>query len=352
MARKNHAKCGLRTLSCLVGIGLFAVVAVVMTCPEALAQVRVIKISHASPPSTPLHIAFERFKELVEARSNKRLEVKIFHSQQLMGQREAVEALQLGTLEMTGVPNGVAVAFANAFMLLDIPFQFENLNHARTFIDRNGERFVLNELSGVGLVGLALWEQGYRNLATRNKPVESLADLKDMKIRTLPAPLHVLAWRAMGANPTPMGWGQVYTSLQQGVVEALEVPTYLITQSKLDEVVKYVMTTRHIYDPLAILASKKWFDALPADLQRIVKDTARELTAVNRSLDQKDHEEAEALLPKRGVKLIVLDNKVRREFAVKAQPPVIEEIRHRIGNDKVNEWLASVEQTKRDLKIE
>lgn len=313
---------------------------------NALAQSFDVKIAHASPPSTSLHVALERVKLLAEQRSGGRLKMTIYHSQQLMGQRESVEGLQLGTVEIVGIPNGIAAGFADAFFLFDIPFQFASIGQARAFVDQNTEKFVFGEIGKAGFVGLGVWEQGYRNLATSKKPVRTVEDLKDMKIRTLPAPMHVLAWRSMGANPTPMGWGQVYTSLQQGVVEGLEVPDYLITQSKLEEVVKNVMTTQHLYDPIIILGSKKWFDKMPADLQKIVKDVVHETTGENRHLNQKDVDEAVEKFPKVGVQYIKIDPAERKKFAAKAQPPVIEEVRKRLGNQRVDEWLATIAKTK------
>lgn len=328
-------------------LGVIALFAAPLAAPVAsAADSYEVKVSHAANTKHPLHKMLERFERLAEERSDGRLDITIFHSGQLAGQREGVEGLQLGTIEIVAIPNGVAAAFDPAFMLLDIPFQFENLEHARRVMDGAGKDLILSGLGEAGLVGLELWEQGYRNLGTSNRPVGSVADVKDLKLRTMEAPLHVAAWRALGANPTPMGWASVFSSLQQGVIEGVEIPSYLFTQTGVHEVVDHVILTHHIYDPVVMLASKRWFDGLPADLQKIVVETMRELTPEQRELNQADVVEAERQLPGLGVEVTELSQERLGEFARAAQGPVIEEVRRAVGDAKVDDWLAAVEGAK------
>lgn len=308
----------------------------------AAAQTFEIKVSHAANTKHPIHKALEKFEQLAESRSNGRLDVKIFHSGQLAGQREGVEGLQLGTIEIVAIPNGVAAGFDPAFMLLDIPFQFDGIEHARRTIDAAGEKLIFTDLAKSGLVGLAIWEQGYRNLGTTKRPVNSVEDVRDLKIRTMEAPLHVTAWRALGANPTPMGWAQVFTSLQQGVVDGVEIPSYLFTQTGVHEVIGQVILTQHIYDSVIVLGSKRRFDRMPEDLRKIVRDTMRELTPDERNLNQADVDEAEKKLPELGVKLIKLDPAQMKKFQDVAQPPVLAQVRAKAGEQKVDAWLKAI----------
>jgi tripartite ATP-independent transporter DctP family solute receptor len=332
----------------LRALGLTGLLSFAALCPlsNAQAQTFEMKISHAANTKHPIHATLERFKELAEQRSNGRLAVKIFHSGQLAGQREGVEGVQMGTIEAVGIPAGVAAAFAPVFSLLDVPFQFDSLEHGRRMMDQHAHHLLFDGLESVGFVGLAVWEQGYRNLGNTKRAVKTVADVKDMKIRTLEAPLHVAAWRAIGANPTPMGWADVLPALQQGVVDGVEIPSYLFTQTGLHEVVKHVTRTQHLYDCVIVLGSKRWFDKLPADLQKVVRDTMRELTGMERDLNQKDVDEAEAQMPGLKVTLTDLTPEARAEFAAKSQAPVLQSIRTRLPGDRVDRWMKAVADTK------
>ncbi|WP_340108302.1 TRAP transporter substrate-binding protein [Pikeienuella sp. HZG-20] len=317
-----------------------------MQSGDAIAETFEIKISHAANTKHPIHVVLEKFKELAEERSEGRLEVSVFHSSQLAGQREGVEGLQLGTIEIVAIPNGVAAGFDPAFMLLDIPFQFDDIEHARNVVDAVGETLIFSDLEGSGLVGLAIWEQGYRNLGT-TKPLESgVAGVSDLKLRTMEAPLHITAWRALGANPTPMGWAQVFTSLQQGVVDGVEIPSYLFTQTGVHEVIQQVTLTHHIYDSVIVLGSKKRFDAMPEDLRDIVQQTMRELTSEERDINQRDVEEAEQQLRDLGVEVIELDAAQMAKFREVAQPPVLEDVANQVPQEKLDAWLAATEQAR------
>jgi len=303
-----------------------------------------VRIAHADSTEHPKHLAFVRIAELVKERSGGRLDVQIFPSGQLGDEREIIEGLQQNTIQMTSVSNGVVTAFDKDFMLLDIPFLFEDEAAARRAIDRAAEATLFKNLDKIGLVGLAVWEQGFRDVSSSKKPVTGINDLKGLKLRTMEAPLHVEAWRAAGANPTPMSWGQVYPSLQQGVIDAQENPLYVVTQERLYDVQKYVSLTRHIYDAMPVLVSKKWFDALPPDLQKIVVDAIHEVTPYERQLASKLVSEAERELPSKGVTIVTLEPAKRAEIAAAAQRPVVERIRQALGDKVVDAWLAAAKQ--------
>jgi len=331
----------------MTGWRILAMCAVGIACAlfngATRAQTFEIKVSHAANTKHPIHKVLEQFKTIAEERSKGKLSVKIYHSGQLAGQREGVEGLQLGTIEIVAIPSGVAAGFDSAFMLLDVPFQFDNIEHARRVIDRAGEKLIFADLAKSGLVGLAIWEQGYRNLGTTKKrPVRGVEDVKDLKLRTMEAPLHVTAWRALGANPTPMGWAQVFTSLQQGVVDGVEIPSYLFTQTGVHEVVGQVILTQHIYDSVIVLGSKARFDRMTPELQKIVRDALVELTPEQRRLNQHDVDEAEQQLPKLGVQVVKLDAAQMAKFRDVSQPPVLAQVQAKTGEEKVAAWKKAI----------
>ena len=329
-------------------VSALAVTALTFSSIAAHAADYVIKIAHSVTPTAPVHKALLQFKKDVETATDKRVEIRVFHSGQLGGQRETIEAAQAGAIEMVAAPNGVLASFAPDFQLVDIPFQFDTLAQARGFMDQTGEKILFPSLEKANLVGMAIWEQGFRNLGSTKKPVIGLADMKSMHIRTMEAPLHIEAWRSMGANPTPMGWGQVYTAMEQGLLEAVENPSYVFTQSKISETIKYFTVTQHIYDPIIIVGSKKFFDTMPADLRTTVIAKLKALTSFERQLAESDVVEAEKIMEKKGIKLTRLDAAQRGVLAAASQPPVVATLKKSLGETRVTVWQSAVR--KQDTK--
>lgn len=322
----------------VAGLALFAGAA------GADAAEYVLKVSHAVTIDHPANQALELFKQAIEEKSDGAIEVRIFHSSQLAGQREGVEGLQAGTIEMTLTPAGVVAAFDPTFGLLDIPFQFANLEHAHTFLDTHQDDLLLQNLPSVGLVGLAVWEQGFRNLGVVKAPVKTAADVQGIKLRTMQAPLHITAWKSAGVNPTPIGWAQVYTSLQQGVIDGVENPSYIFSQTPIHEQIRYLTITRHIYDPVVVLGSKAVFDQMPEALRALVKETLRALTPKQRELANADVVQAETVdLPKFGVEIVEIPDAELAKLAEMAQPPVLSDVESRVGAEAVARWTAAVD---------
>jgi tripartite ATP-independent transporter DctP family solute receptor len=327
----------------ILGAAALVVATAGLVVPNAaLAQNFKVKVAHVDTVEHPKHLAFLKFKDLVEERSNGQLNVTVFHGGQLGDERENIEGAQLGTVHLACVSNGVMVPFSEKFMLLDIPFLFEDYEHARNVIDSEGQNLLFEDLEEIGLVGLAIWEQGYRNISTGKKAIRSFDDIGGLKIRTMEAPLHVTAFRGMGSNPTPMSFSQLYTSLMQGVVDGQENPLYVLTQEKFYEVQDYVVLTRHIYDPMPVIASKKWLDSLPPELQQIVINAMAEVTAYEREIAETLVNEAAEELPRLGVEVVSLSPEERSRFRDAAQPPVLEQVRAALGAEVVDNWLKAV----------
>lgn len=300
-----------------------------------------IVIAHADNPAHPKHRAFERFAEVVEKASDGRITATISHSGALGDETELVESVKLGSVTMTSVSNGVMVPFAEEFMLLDVPFQFEEVEHARSVLDGEAGKAVLQAVETAGLTGLAFWEQGFRNLSS-GSPVQSLDDVQGLKVRTLTAPLHVAAWNALGANATPMSWGEVFTSLQQGVIDGQENPLFVILQENLYEVQDYATLTRHIYDPMPVVVNSDWFDGLDNASRQIVLDAMEEATQYERDLAKDLDDEAAQELADAGFEIIELAPEERARFKERAQPPVLDEVEGALGEDRIVEWLNAV----------
>lgn len=328
--RKNKVRAFLAVVSGVVGFSLAMPV-----------QAETIRIGHADNEAHPKHLAFIKFKELVEVGSNGDLTVEVFPSGQLGGERELVEALQSDAVQITSVSNGVMSAFSKPFMLLDIPFMFKDADSARDAID-GAQTSLFSNLDDIGLHGLAVWEQGFRELSSSTKPVTSADDVMGVKVRTMEAPLHVTAWKALGANPTPMSWGQVYPSLQTGVIDGQENPLYVVTQEKLYEVQKYVSLTNHIYDAMPVVASATWWNGLSDENKSLIEDAMAEATIYERSLVGEEVEQARVELGELGVEVVEVPDDVLDDLKAKAQGPVIESVKAELGGDLVDQWLASI----------
>lgn len=307
------------------------------------AGAEVIKVAHADNQAHPKHQAFMRFAELVKENSGGRLEVEVYPSGQLGDERELVESLQTGAVHITSVSNGVMSAFSPQFMLLDIPFSFENADKARGMID-GSQTLLFADLESIGLHGLAIWEQGFRQVSSSAKGISTADDVKGMKLRTMEAPLHVEAWRAMGANPTPMSWGQVYSSLQTGIIDGQENPLYVVTQEKLFEVQKHVSLTNHIYDAMPVIASNDWWSSLPEADAAIIAAAMAEATTYERTLVEAEVEKARAELEGLGVEVVETPAAEIAAMKALAQPPVIARIRAALGDEPVDAWLKAIGQ--------
>jgi tripartite ATP-independent transporter DctP family solute receptor len=193
------------------------------------------------------------------------------------------EGLQIGSVDFALIA-GVLGNFEPSIQIMEMPYLFNNEEHLRKIIyGPVGEALLDKLLKSSGIRGLSFWERGPRHL-TSNKPVNSLADIKGLKIRVPEIPPMVAAWKAMGANPTPMAWGEVYTSLQQNVIEAQENPVPYIYAAKIQEVQKYIALTHHKYEYVIIAMSDQTWQKLTPEQQKAVKEAADEATQYENKL--------------------------------------------------------------------
>jgi len=195
-----------------------------------------------------------------------------------------VEGLQLGTIDLVVTSTGPLGGFVSKMFVVDLPFLFRDREHAYKVLDGPIGRELMDAFSAKGIKGLAFWENGFRQITNNVRPIEKPEDLKGIKLRTMENKVHLAAFRAFGASPTPMAWSEVYTALQQKTIDGQENPVAIIYHQKLVEVQKYLALTRHFYSPTPLLMSLKAFNALPQDTQKIMADTALECATYERNL--------------------------------------------------------------------
>ena len=279
--------------------------------------------------------SLQYFKEVVEKNSDGKIEVVLFHSSQLGDDRNMMEALKMGTQEMTCPSTAPMTAFINAFKIYDLPFIFANEEVADYILDGPVGKKLLDMLPDQGLVGLAYWENGFRMLTNSSHPVVTPEDLKGLKIRTMENPIHLAAFRTMGANPTPMAFGELFSAMQQKVVDGQENPWGTIFLQNFFEVQKYATDTGHVYSPFVLLISKKFWDKLPDNLKAVVQDAADQSKVHNRALNRKMNAEYLEKL-KEKMEVVILTPEQKAAFQ-KACRPIYEQFGKDIGEDLIKE---------------
>ncbi|MCK4259177.1 MAG: TRAP transporter substrate-binding protein [Halanaerobiales bacterium] len=288
------------------------------------------------------YMSLEYFKELVEKNSNGEISISIYHSSQLGDDREMMEALQLGVQQMTCPSTAPIAPFISGFKVFDLPFLFPTNEAADYVLDGSIGQSLLDQMSEIGLIGLAYWENGYRQLTNSKHSVVTPADVKGLKVRTMENPMHLAAWKAMGANPTPMAFGELFSAMQQGVVDGQENPWGTIYLQNFFEVQQYTTDTGHVYSPFVLMISKKFWDKLPEDLQKVVKDAAVKGTAHNREINRKMNAEyLEELKTKMTVTILTTEQKAAFQKAVM---PVYDQFKNEIGADLVDDVLKQVQE--------
>ena len=182
---------------------------------------------------------------------------------------------------MNTIQGGIMVSsalasFTNTFLVFDLPFLFENSEQGQKMCDSDVGKEILGTLDDIGIKGLGFMEYGMRNITNSKRPINAPEDLKGIKIRTMENPIHMAAFSVMGADPTPMAFGELFTALQQGAIDAQENPLSVITSSKFNEVQKYISITEHVYSAAPLMVSKAAYDALPDDLKAVVDEAGTE----------------------------------------------------------------------------
>ncbi|MFB5662298.1 TRAP transporter substrate-binding protein [Alteribacillus sp. HJP-4] len=290
----------------------------------------------------PQYMGLERFKEIVEEESGGSLEVELYHSGQLGDDRSMMESLQLGSQEVT-VPSTAPIAnFVPEYTVFDFPFLFPTEEVADEVLDGEVGTKFLDMLEDQQMVGLAYWENGFRDLSNSDREVATAEDMKGLSIRTMENDLHIDAFRELGANPTPMAFTELFTALQQGTVDGQENPMSTIYLEGFAEVQDYVSTTRHVYSPFVFMMSKQFYDGLSGEEQTIVEEAAIEAGEYQREENRSANEEYVQGLEDEGVTITEVSEEDREEMAEIVQP-VIDEYASEIGEDTVQEVYDAVE---------
>lgn len=266
-------------LSLIVGLA----VACTAFAAEPAKKPIVMKLGHVQNESDLWQLGALKFAELVDAKTKGEVQIKVFPNSTIGNDRDMAEGMQIGSVDFALIA-GVLGNFEPSIQIMELPYLFKDETHLRKVMyGPIGDQLLDKLLKSSDIRGLAFWERGPRQLTT-NKPVNSLSDIKGLKIRVPEIPPIIAAWKAMGTNPTPMAWGEVYTGLQQNVIEAQENPIPFIHAGKIYEVQKYIAMTNHKYEYVLIAMSNKAWLKLNAEQQKAVKEAAAEATKYENQL--------------------------------------------------------------------
>ena len=294
---------------------------------QALAKKITMKIGHGAPEATAMNAGWLKFKELVEQRSNGEFEVQIYPNQQLGGDRELTEATQLGNITGCAASTANAAPFNADYFIFDTPFMFKDRAHVYSMLDGAPGKAVLKSCEKVNIKGVGYMENGFRDLTNSRRPIRTPKDLEGIKLRTMENPVQLAAWRALGANPTPMAFGEVFTALQQKTVDGQENPMELIYNNKFYEVQPYFTLTHHIYSPYALMFNLEFWNDLKPEQQKMLQQAIDDSVAYQREMVTKSAEDAEAAIRKNGNQFVTLTPEELAEFKekVKVVLPMIKE---------------------------
>jgi TRAP-type transport system periplasmic protein len=287
-----------------------ALVFVLATVSGAAAQGQkiMIKFGHVGEVTHPYEEAGKKFKELVEKRTNGRVEVNTFPAGQLGNERVMLEGVQLGTLEMGILSSGSLANFVPQVAVLDFAYLFKDVDEATKVIEGPVGEDLSKHMSKAGIRKVAPLRLSFRHVYS-NKVIKTVADLKGMKIRTMENPSHLAAFKALGANPLPMAFGELYTALQQKTVDGAENAIDFYYATKHYEVSKIMSLTTHVYCVQQCVASEKALAKMPPDIQKTVLDSAREAIVIfNKDLYPKFLAEATKKIETGGGKIVEINN--------------------------------------------
>jgi TRAP-type transport system periplasmic protein len=293
-----------------------------------------IKFGIGLAQTSPQYISVEYFRDILAQRTNGRLTVEIFPDSSVGDDNQMMSALQSGTLEMTYPSTSPATSIVPALALFDLPFLFPTPESADAVLDGPIGQEMLDGFEGSGIKALAFAENGYRQLSNSQRAVSSPADVAGLAVRVMENPIQVDIWRTLGANPTSMAFGEVFSAMEQGVVDGQENPWNTILTSKFFEVQDFASETRHVYSPFIIMIGEAFFDGLSPEDQQIVQEAALAARDYERTVSREYNDYSKQQLVDSGLQITDLSADQLKAFQ-EATQPVYDKWSPEIGADLV-----------------
>lgn len=308
----------------------------------------VIKFSHVVAPDTPKGQAAEKFRHLVEERTKGRVKVEVYPNSQLYKDREEMEALQLGAVQMLAPSlSKFGPLGEREFELFDLPYIFPSYEVVHRVTDGEVGKELFAKLETKGLKGLAFWDNGFKEMSA-NRPLHEVKDFKGLKMRIQSSKVLAAQMKALGANPQAMAFSDAYAALQQGVVDGTENPVSNFYTQKMNEVQKHLTISDHGYLGYAVIVNKKFWDGLPGDVRATLEKAMKDATEYERAVAKADNEDAlDKVRAARTTEIYVLPNDARARW-YKVLLPVHKEFENVIGRNLIQMVYATAAQVERE----
>ncbi|MFW5640460.1 MAG: TRAP transporter substrate-binding protein [Thermodesulfobacteriota bacterium] len=327
---------------------IFLMIAVFIFSSAVQAADMVLKLGTSTQPNHIYNQAAEHFEKIVEEKTGGAIDVQVFPAAQLGSERDMVEGLQLGSLEMTLTSTGPLGNFVPQVKLFNLPFLFKDREQCYAVLDGDIGRSIADLFPRVGIRSLGWYENGFRNITNSRNPIAKPEDMKGLKIRVMEDDVFILTMKALGASPLPMAFGELYTALEQGTVDAQENPLAVIHSSRFFEVQDYLAMTGHFYSPAMLLISNIIWNQLSPEHRKIITEAAAEAKTYERKISKEADENLLAELKKEGMEVTFPD----KEPFISAVAPVYEKesVIKAIGGGNAEEGQMLIDQVRNATK--
>lgn len=315
-----------------------------LAAPSLAQEVRA-KLGTSLPDSHPQTLGARKFAELADKKSNGRIKITVFSGAQLGSDQQMQGALRGGTQELA-VPSTATLAnLVKEFGVIGLPFSFSSEKQADAVLDGPFGQSLLARLPEKDLIGLAFWENGFRNFTNSKRPITKADDLSGLKVRTMQNNLYIDLFNGLGANAVPMPVNELFTALETRAVDAQENPFTVVHAQKFYDVQKYLSTTGHAYDALVLIAGKKFWDGLKPEDRTVLQQAAAEATVYQRQTSRELNAKLRAELVKLGMQVNDVPDAERAAMRAKLAP-VIAKHQAAVGDDTAKAFFSAIAAAK------
>lgn len=305
-----------------------------------------IRIAHDSQENSPLHKAFLYFKEELHKRSGGDFVVDIYPSGQLGGVRETTEMVQQNNLQMTTAASVLLSPYVPEFNVLDLFYLFDSRDHAHSVLDGEAGKMLLSAMDSKGFHGIGYMELGFRSFSNSSHPLQTLEDFRGLKIRSAANPSQIAAWRAIGAAPQPLAWGEIYTSLQQGLIQGQESALLSIHTERFFEAQKYLSLTEHTYSNHVWFTNKSFWESLSDEQKSLINEVAKETILLQREMSEQQNQNTLVTLQAAGMQINEVNSDTRELLKGILNAAIENDIRVKTGEELYNSVISTIKKTR------
>jgi tripartite ATP-independent transporter DctP family solute receptor len=300
------------------------------------------RLGYVPTEDHPVGQASRHFAKLVEEKTDGRIKIETFGNGVLGSEPDMQASVQAGFIDIMVGPTPNLVGVVPQFMIYDLPFFYKDFAAVDSVMDGEVGAKLFSQLNEkTGMVGLAWWDNGFRHMTNKIRPINTVEDMAGINIRVIPNPLFIATWTALGTNPTPLPWPELYSALENGAVDAQETPYALIYTARFYEVQSHLAKTGHVYTPFVLLASQKWFGGLSDKDKALVMEAAKESATFQREVSRKSAEDLEQELVSKGFKITQPTPEALAAMSARVAP-VVKEYSEKIGTDVVEQARAAM----------